>query len=154
MSIHYSLLPRREDPRAENPRWLVYAAAQSTETVNLKQIAHHLSSHNSVFSEGVIIGLLTDFEKCVVEQLKRGARVDLGELGAFYTTLRGRGAASVEEFSTDLIDSINVRWRPSKDMTNSLKRTKLVQVTNRATQRKTKKKAFQELNEEVGASHQ
>ena len=140
MAIKYSLLPRSSSPRNDKAPRLIYAAAQSTETVSIQQIAHHLASHNSVFSEGTILGLLTDLQKCVLEQLMRGARVNMEGLGSFYTTLQGRGAASSEEFTTDLIDRINIRWRPSPEMEKTIQRTPLEFVVNRASQRKTKKK--------------
>ena len=76
MAIKYSYVPRSSNLSDADAKWLIYAAAQSTETINLQQIARHLSSHNSPFSEGTIIGLLTDFQKCIVEHLKRGARGD------------------------------------------------------------------------------
>ena len=152
MSIAYSLVPRKEDLHDENSKWKVFAAAQRSETVTLEQLAHHIASHNSVFSAGTIIGLLTDFEKCVVEQLKNGNRVDLGQLGAFFVTLRGRGASSSEEFSTDLIDHINVRWRCSKSMDAAMQRTSLREVPNRAHQRKAKKKLAEETNQAIEES--
>ena len=147
MSIQYSLVPRSSNLGKKDAPWLVYAAAQSTETVDTLQIAHHLASHNSPFSEGTIVGLLLDAQKCIVEMLKQGARVDLGMLGAFYTTLTGRGAASPEEFTPDLVDRINVRWRPSKEMTTSLQRTPLKEVLNRAYQREVKRREKSQLNE-------
>lgn len=152
MPITYSLVPRKEDLHDKDSKWKVYAAAQRRETVTLEKIAHHISSHNSVFSAGTIIGLLTDFEKCVVEQLKNGNRVDLGQLGAFFVTLRGRGASSTQEFSTDLIDHINVRWRCSKMMDAAMQRTPLREVPNRAEQRKAKKKMKAKTNEAIETS--
>ena len=152
MAIRYSLLPRNSNLSEKDAPWQVYAAAQSTEVVTLQKIARHLSSHNSVFSEGTIIGLLTDFQKCIVEQLKNGARVDLGELGAFYTTLRGKGAPSSEEFTTDLVEHIQVRWRVSKEMDKAMQHTKLVQVATRAKMRQAKKEMIQKTNEEIEAS--
>ena len=154
MAIKYSYVPRSSSLKDADAPWLIYAAAQSTQTITLQQIAHHLSSHNSVFSTGTIIGLLTDFQHCIVEFLEQGARVDLDVLGAFYTTLRGRGAVSAEEFSTDLIDRINIRWKPSKEMEKRIQRTRLELVPNRAQQRKAKKKMEAKVNEEMEADRQ
>ncbi|MBR1789591.1 MAG: hypothetical protein IJ762_10470 [Bacteroidaceae bacterium] len=154
MSIKYSLLPRSSSPRDDQAPRLVYAAAQSTETVGLRQLAHHLASHHSVFSEGTIIGLLTDFQRCILEQLQSGARVDLEVLGAFYTTLQGRGAKSAEEFTPDLVDRINIRWRPSHEMEQAIQRTPLEFVLNRAEQRAQRKRNLAELNQEVEESRQ
>lgn len=149
MAIRYSLLPRSSSPREDNAPRLIYAAAQSTETVSLQQIAHHIASHNSVFSEGTIVGLLTDFQKCVLEQLKRGARVNLEGFGSFYTTLQGRGAANSEDFTTDLIDRINIRWRPSPEMEKAIQSTPLEFVVNRASQRKMKKKELAAMQQSL-----
>ena len=154
MSIAYSLMPRKDDPRAANPRWKIYATAQRRETVTLEKLANHIASHNSVYSRGVIVGLLMDFERCVLEELKNGNRVDLGELGAFFVTLSGRGADSAEEFSTDLIDHINVRWRCSKSMDVAMQRTHLHEVINRAAQRRYKKETLAELTQAVEDSKQ
>ena len=153
MAIKYSLLPRSSSPKDDGAPRLVYAAAQSTETVTLEQIAHHIAAHNSPFSAGTIIGLLTDFEECILEQLKRGARVDLGLLGAFYTTLKGQGARTAEEFTPDMVDHINIRWRPSKEMDKGIQKTKLEFVINRAAQRQLKRQHKEELNREVEESH-
>ena len=149
MSIKYSLVPRTSNLADENAKWLIYAAAQSTETVTLEQIARHMASHNSPFSEGTIIGMLTDFEHCIVEQLKRGARVDLGKLGAFFTTLTGRGAETSEDFNTSYIDRINVRWRISRDMEKEMQDTRLVLYPNRAEQRKAKRLLAEKVNKEM-----
>ena len=146
MSIKYSLLLRSSNPRDDHAPRLVYAAAQSTKTVSLKQIARHLAAHHSVFSEGTIIGLLTDFQRCILEQLQNGARVDLEVLGAFYTTLQGRGAGDAEEFTPDLVDRINIRWRPSREMERAIQRTPLEFVSNRAHQRALRKRSLAELN--------
>lgn len=149
MSIKYSLVPRTSNLAEENAKWLIYAAAQSTETVGLRQIAHHMASHNSPFSEGTIIGLLTDFERCVTEQLKRGARVDLGGLGAFYTTLTSRGAEKSADFNASYIDHINVRWRVSREMDVAMQNTPLTMIANRAEQRKAKRLQNEMINREL-----
>lgn len=149
MSIRYSLLKRSSSPRDDNAPCLVYAAAQSTETVNLKAIACHLLSHNSVFSEGTVIGILTDFQRCMLEQLQHGARVDLDVLGSFYTTLQGRGVNSYEEFTSDLVDRVNIRWRPSHEMEKTIQHTPLVHTINRASQRRAKKQMAENVNRQV-----
>ena len=154
MAIKYSYVPRSSSLKDADAPWLIYAAAQSTQTITLQQIARHLSSHNSVFSTGTIIGLLTDFQRCIIEMLEQGARVDLDMLGAFYTTLQGRGAVSAEEFSPDLVDRINIRWKPSKEMQKRIQHTRLELVPNRAEQRKAKRKMSEMANEEIEADRQ
>ena len=154
MAINYSLVPRSSNLSDDDAQWLIYAAAQSKETITLQQIARHLSSHNSPFSEGTIIGLLTDFEKCIVEHLKQGARVDLGVLGSFFTTLTGRGAVRSEDFNTSYIDRINVRWRISRDMERDMQGTPLRLIPNRAEQRKAIRKHNEMLRQDIEEDRQ
>lgn len=138
--------------RDKDARWTIHASAQSTMTVTTRDIAEHLAGHNSPFSVGTIIGLLEDAQKCIYEHLQAGARVDPDTLGAFYTTLTSRGATSVEEFSEDNIERINLRWRPSRRMASDIQSTPLRLVANRAEQRKARRKMEEIVDRDVKAS--
>lgn len=152
MAIPYSLVPITTNPRDKNAKWQIYAKAQRTETFTTRDIAEHLAGHNSPFSVGTIIGLLEDAQRCILEHLEAGARVDLDKLGAFYTTLTSRGAKSTAEFTDDNIERINLRWKPSKRMATAIQRTPLKLVPNRAEQRKAVKKMGEMADEEIAAS--
>ena len=153
MPIDYALMPRLESIYSQKKKKLVYATAQRKETVTTDDIARHISSHNSVFSEGTIVGLLRDAQRCIMEHLMAGDRVDLDELGAFYTTLASRGARTTEEFDTSLIKSVNLKWLPSKRMRTEIQQVGLRQVPTRREQRKTVKKMKELVNEEVGSTN-
>lgn len=152
MAITYSLLPITTNPRDKKAKRLVYARAQSLETLTTRDIAAHISSHNSPFSEGVIIGLLQDAQRCILETLMAGKRVDLDTLGAFYTTLSSRGAKKTEEFTKDNIERINLRWKPSKRMTKAIQYAELKEVPNRREQRKAVKEMLEIVDTEVKKS--
>ena len=83
--INYSVV--ENDTLAKQP--FCYPVAQSTETVNLADLAAHMSDHNTPFSKGAINGVLTDMVLCVVELIKEGKRVCLGDLGTFSVKLEG-----------------------------------------------------------------
>ncbi len=154
MAINYTLVPRSSSLKDADAPWRVFAVAQSTRTVTLREIAQHLARHNSPFSEGTIIGLLTDANRCILEHLTQGARVELDEFGTFYTTLHGRGARSADEFTTDLIDDVCIRWKPSRETKFKINGAHLEYVINRADMRQLKKRTKQELDEEIAASRQ
>ena len=82
--INYSVT--ENDTLAKQP--FCYAIAQSTETIGLADLAEHMSNHNTPFSKGAINGVLTDLVFCVVELIKEGKRVCLGELGTFSAKVR------------------------------------------------------------------
>lgn len=152
MAINYSFVVRLAKVSNKELGRRVYATAQSTERVTTRDIARHLASHNSVFSEGTIIGLLQDAQKCITEKLLSGARVDLDDLGAFYTNISSRGAKSTDEFDKSLIKSVNLRWRPSKRMNQAMRKVELNPVATRAEQRRAIKKMHEQVNEEIAAS--
>ena len=149
MAIDYSFVTRLSSIYSKKKKKAVYAIAQRKETVTTDDIARHISSHNSVFSEGTIVGLLRDAQRCIMEHLLAGDRVDLEELGAFYTTIASRGAVSSEEFDESYIKSINLRWLPSKDMRKKIQHVELRQVPTRTEQRKAIKKMKDIVDEEV-----
>lgn len=150
MAIDYSFVTRLSSIYSKKKKMAVYAIAQRKETVTTDDIARYISSHNSVFSEGTIVGLLRDAQRCIMENLMKGNRVDLEELGAFYTTLSSRGAKSSEEFDRSFIKSVNLKWLPSKKMRRDIQRVKLKEVPTRMEQRKAIKKMKAKVDGETG----
>ena len=41
----------------------MYARVSYKQTMDLHDMAHHMAEHNTAFSEGLIVGVLTDFVK-------------------------------------------------------------------------------------------
>lgn len=154
MALNYSYVVRLAKVSDKRQGRRVYAAAQSTGTVTTRDIARHIAEHNSVFSEGTIIGLLQDAQRCIMEQLLSGARVDLDDLGAFFTTIASRGAQSAEEFDESLIKSVNLRWKPSKRMSQKFKNVGLHCVPTRAEQRRSLRLMREQANQDVEDSKQ
>ena len=52
-----------------------YARVNYKQTLSVSDMARHMAEHNTVFSEGSILGVLTDFVKCVREQVLNGNTV-------------------------------------------------------------------------------
>lgn len=146
-------MARTTNPHDPDARWLVYASAQSRRTVTVRDIARHLASHKSPFSVGTIVGLLEDAQRCIAEQLAEGNRVDLGELGAFFTTISSEGVGRVEDFSPDRVRKVNLRWRPSGDMQERIAKAPLEEMPTRRGQRELKRQQKAGLTASVAASH-
>lgn len=149
MPIQYSLMARSTAPHDPEARWLVYPSAQSRRTVTTRDIAEHIHRHNSPFSVGTIIGLLEDAQQCITEHLAQGDRVMLDSLGAFFTTLSATGVARTEEFTTDRVRSVNLRWRPSRQMKERVGREPLVEVPTRQALSAARRKSKQQLDDEL-----
>ena len=65
-----------------------YAKTVSQGTVDLDDLAAHISDHGSVYTRDVVVGVMTKMVDCINELLAQGYKVKLGELGTFATTAR------------------------------------------------------------------
>jgi predicted histone-like DNA-binding protein len=95
-----------------------YGTAQVHEILSFDDFCEHIAQHNSPFSKGAIQGVLTDAVSCLREQMLAGNKVKLGDLGDFYVELACEGAVTTEDFTSDNIKEVNVRWLPSKSFKN------------------------------------
>ena len=150
--IYYSFSYRRVNPSDAESAKKVYAIAQSKETLTLEKIAEHISEHNSVFSAGTILGLLTDAVRCMTEHLINGVLLNMGSMGTFRVTLTSKPADSTEEFTSSLITSANVRWTPSDKIKKGMRDAtyKLMPTIERTD--KARKEMCEVVDGEVGAS--
>ena len=92
-----------------------YAKPVSQGTVNLDELASHISDHGSVFTRDVVIGVMTKMVDCINELLAQGYKVKLGELGTFYNSIRNDGKKAVEDpskFDVAQIAGVNLRFLP------------------------------------------
>ena len=55
----------------------LYARVSYKQAMTIQDMARHMAEHNTVFSEGSILGVLTDFVKCVREMVLMGNTVKI-----------------------------------------------------------------------------
>ena len=111
-----------------------YGTAQIHESLTFDDFCKHIADHNSPFSKGTVKGILTDAVMCLKEQLLAGNAVNLGDLGRFHVELNTKGAVTTEEFTTDNILAVNVRWTPGKQFKNLRQEATFQLMPNRAAQ--------------------
>ena len=131
--IDYSVYMMRNPLKPELPE-KAYAKNQVSEIWPLEKFAKHIADHNGVFSRGTVKGVLSDTCECLVEQLRNGKKVELGELGTFGISLSSEGAPSVKEFSAKNIKAVNILFAPGPDFENLINRAEFNLVTSRAVQ--------------------
>ena len=131
-----SLQPNPQKP-SEAPK--AYAKVQFSEVVELEDFVKHIASHNTVYSEGVIVGVFTEMVGCLREHLVNGKKVKLGPLGDFSPSLSSRGAASPEDFSASYITAVNVNFQPGNRLTNLIADAHFELVSSRIAQAATLK---------------
>lgn len=131
--IQFSVAMRGNPQKKEEPK-KAYGKLQSTGTVSLDELADHIQDHNSVYSQGTIVGILTELSTCVRELLLQGYTVVLGKLGSFIPSIRTKGAATAALFTADNITQLNVKIRAGRALQNLRSDAEFERTTTRRAQ--------------------
>ena len=140
--VNYSIAMLGNPAKQEEPK-KAYGVAQYAEKMTLEQFSEHISDHNSVYDAEDVQAILGKAVKCLREMLLAGKKVELGKLGEFYLTLRGKGAETAAKYNPDThVEKVNVVWTPGKSFENLKDETTFNLVASRKEQedsiRKTK----------------
>ena len=68
-------------------------------TLRLADMAEHIMKHGSVYTEDVVIGVLTKLKGCMQEMLADGYKVKLDGIGTLYPVLTSKGVSDAKDFS-------------------------------------------------------
>ena len=116
--ILYILKQNKNTKSASVGKFFAYPVIE--ETVNLEGLAAHMSNHNTPFSKGTIMGMLTDMVSCVKELLLEGKNVKIADLAIFSLGIKNAkgGADSTDDFSvTKNIQGVKLRARATGELT-------------------------------------
>lgn len=69
------------------------------ETVDLNGLAAHMESHNTPFTKGQLVAVLTDIVGCIKELCLDSKSVKIAGLGIFQARIRTKGAKTLKEFN-------------------------------------------------------
>ena len=98
-----------------------YGHVVTTETMSYQQLCKHISEHNSVYGEDVCLGVANKLQTCLLEQLLEGKKVQFGDLGTFYLSVRSEGTAKESDFNLGVnINGLYLRFQPSRQDVNDL----------------------------------
>ena len=88
------------------------------ETIDLDDLAGHMSNHNTPYSKGAIKGMLTDMVSCIKELLLEGKNVKIADLAIFSLGIKNNGgAASEDTFSVSKnIKGVKLRARATGEL--------------------------------------
>ena len=79
----------------------IYARVDYKEAMTISDMAHHMAEHNTAFSEGLIVGVLTDFVRCVREQVLNGNTVKIANLAIFKATVEANALEVLYDAAQD-----------------------------------------------------
>ena len=119
MSVFYRKYQNKNPKSVAFNKWFARAVTIG-KTINIDELAKHMSEHNTPYSKGAIKGVLTDMIGCVRELMLEGKAVKLEGLAIFSAGIKTKknGAPTSAEFSTTKhIDSVYMRARATGEFT-------------------------------------
>ena len=119
MSVFYRKYQNKNRQSVAYGKWFARAVTIG-KTINIDELAKHMSEHNTPYSKGAIKGVLTDMIGCVRELMLEGKAVKLEGLAIFSAGIKTKknGAPTSADFSTTKhIDSVYMRARATGEFT-------------------------------------
>ena len=119
MPVLVKVTQNKNDKSAAFGKW--YGRVVSTKTMSYQELCKHMSEHNSVYGEDVCLGVANKLQNCMLEQLLEGKKVQFGELGVFYLSVKSTGANKEEDFNLGAnINGLFLCFSPSRTDVNNL----------------------------------
>ena len=90
------------------------------------ELCKHMAEHNSVYGEDVCLGVANKLQanklqSCLLEQLLEGKKVQFGDLGTFYLSVKGTGVDNEEDYNIGVcINGLFLRFAPNRQDVNDL----------------------------------
>ena len=119
MPVLIKVSQNKNEKTAAFGKW--YGRVVSTKTMSYQELCKHMSEHNSVYGEDVCLGVANKLQNCMLEQLLEGKKVQFGELGVFYLSVKSTGANKEEDFNLGVnINGLFLCFAPSRTDVNNL----------------------------------
>lgn len=131
--IQYSVGMLKNPMRPEDAK-KAYANLQLTGIVNINELAAHINEHNSVFSKGTVVGVLTELSVCMRELILQGYKIQLSDIGTFAPSITSEGAESREKFNASYIKTMSVNYNAGAAFENLRRDAEFEKTTTRKAQ--------------------
>lgn len=102
----------REIRKPGTEDWKFYGQIAPVTPVTLTDITELIEKRSTV-SSADIKAVLDALQFEVIQALKDGKSVRLGDLGSFRPTIKSEGAATAAAWNVDMVKSVNVRYTAS-----------------------------------------
>ena len=109
-NVTYSVVPRFK-PGEKNDPPKFYAQAQASGDVDIREMSERIQLTCTV-TKADVYAVLVAMEDVIIDALKSGEIVRLGDLGTFQIGLSGKGALTEEDYDTSLIQKARINFRP------------------------------------------
>ena len=119
MPVLVKVSQNKNDKTAAFGKW--YGRVVSTKTMTYQELCKHMSEHNSIYGEDVCLGVANKLQSCMLEQLLEGKKVQFGELGTFYLSVKSSGTLKESDYNLGAnIQGLYLCFAPSRTDVNNL----------------------------------
>ena len=130
-SVTYSIVPRYNPSNKEAPA-RYYAQAQARGDVSIREMSERIQKACTV-TKADVYATLVAMEDVIIDALKDGEIVRLGDLGSLQIGLSGKGADSEEDYDVSLIRKARINFRPGTALAGILPSLTYTKVAKRVT---------------------
>lgn len=117
-TVKYSVIPRiNPRDRETDPKY--YAQVQSHGDVSLREMCERIQQSCTV-TKADVHAVLVALEDVIVDALKGGEIIRLGDLGTFRVSLSSKGALTEKEYNSSLITKTRILFRPGTVLSEAL----------------------------------
>ena len=104
-------------------------------TLRLTDMAEHIMKHGSVYTEDVVIGVITKLKSCMQEMLADGYKVKLDGIGTLYPVLTSKGVSDAKDFSaSENITRLGIAFLADQSKKSAYKASAMRQGATLSTQ--------------------
>ena len=104
-------------------------------TLSLGDMAEHIMKHGTVYTEDVVIGVITKLKTCMQEMLADGYKVKLDGIGTLYPVLTSQGVVDGKDFSAqENITRLGVSFLADQSKKSQYKASAMKNATKLSTQ--------------------
>ena len=103
-------------------------------TLTLTDMAEHVMKHGSVYTEDVVVGVITKLKHCIQEMLADGYKVKLDGIGTLYPVTTSSGVADAKDFNAqENITRVGVAFLADQSKKSLYKASAMKQGTTLST---------------------
>ena len=130
-NVTYSVSPRI-NPRDKEAAPKFYGHVQASGDIDIREMSERIQATCTVHKSDVF-AVLVALEDVIVEALKSGEIVRLGDLGSLQIGISSKGAETEEDFSESLIKKTRINFRPGSALMGALTNLTFARVKPRYT---------------------
>ena len=117
-NVSYSVSPRvKPGDKTAPPKY--YGHVQANGDVSIREMSERIQASCTV-TKADVYAVLVAMEDVIIEALKGGEIVRLGDLGSFQIGISSKGALTEEDYDTSLIKKARINFRPGTALAGAL----------------------------------